>query len=74
MGSLEPLHKVLWQRGAEPAANLQRFNEVHMYRADYEDDGDDGDVDNKTISDEGITVDFWFIKVHTSILPFTFGL
>ena len=26
----------------------------------------DGDVDNKTISDGGITVDFWFIKVHTS--------
>ena len=22
--------------------------------------------DNKTISDGGITVDFWFIKVHTS--------
>ena len=21
---------------------------------------------NKTIGDEGITVDFWFIKVHTS--------
>ena len=23
-------------------------------------------LDNKTISDGGITVDFWFIKVHTS--------
>ena len=22
--------------------------------------------DNKTISDGGITVDFWFIKIHTS--------
>ena len=24
------------------------------------------DGDNKTIGDEGITVDFWIIKVHTS--------
>ena len=38
-----------------------------MYRADYEDDGDDGDVDNKTISDEGITVDFPIIKVQILI-------
>ena len=24
------------------------------------------DFNNKTIGDEGITVDFWIIKVHTS--------
>ena len=31
------------------------------------DDGDDDDANNnKTIGDEGITVDFWIIKVHTS--------
>ena len=28
MGSLEPLHKVLWQRGAVAAANLQRLDKV----------------------------------------------
>ena len=32
-----------------------------------QDDGDGSDDDgNKTIGDEGITVDFRFIKVHTS--------
>ena len=34
---------------------------------DYAEDNGGGDNDkNKTISDGGITVDFWFIKVHTS--------
>ena len=30
------------------AANLQRLDKVHMYRADYQDGGDDGDVDDNT--------------------------
>ena len=34
--------------------------------SDNNDDGDEDDTNNKTIGDEGITVDFRFIKVHTS--------
>ena len=51
MGSLEPLHasaRVLWHRGAVAAANLQRLDEVCI-RADYQDDGDESDLDNNTV-------------------------
>ena len=57
-------------RGKKSIAALATTGETSGSSYDNSDENDNGiydkDGDNKTISDGGITVDFWFIKIHTS--------